>query len=58
MTDSVVRYLVLTHKVPVYRIYAMSLGNAEVSSASSRRVTHGRVEVSVLQSVQVDTAQR
>src|SRR5277367_2969131 len=30
MADSVVRYLVLNHQVPVYRIYVVSMGNAPV----------------------------
>jgi len=60
MADSVVRYLVLTHKVPVYRIHVLSLGNPGVASGepASRRVTQGRVEVNVLQSGLVDTAHR
>ncbi len=59
MADSVVRYLVLTHKIPVYRIHTMSLGSTDIAAGGSpRRVTHGRVEVSVLQNSPVDTAQR
>jgi outer membrane protein OmpA-like peptidoglycan-associated protein len=50
MANSVVRYLVLTHKIPVYRIYAMSMGNTAPATAKSRRVTSPRVEVSILQS--------
>ncbi len=51
MADSVVRYLVLTHGIPVYRIHVLSLGNADVASGrpASRGITHGRVEVNVLQ---------
>ncbi len=58
MTDSVVRYLVLTHKVPVYRIYTMNMGNPSVGQAAAPRVTHGRVEISVMQNGLVNTAQR
>jgi outer membrane protein OmpA-like peptidoglycan-associated protein len=56
MADSVKRYLVLTHKIPVSRIYVMSMGNA--GQASSRHAARGRVEVSVLQKELVTTAQR
>jgi outer membrane protein OmpA-like peptidoglycan-associated protein len=51
MADSVVRYLVLTHGIPVYRISEMSMGNAPAAgeAATSRPKTGGRVEVSVLQ---------
>jgi outer membrane protein OmpA-like peptidoglycan-associated protein len=60
MADSVVRYLVLTHKIPVYRIYATSMGNATMSGegTASRRANGGRVEISVLQNGAVSTAQR
>jgi outer membrane protein OmpA-like peptidoglycan-associated protein len=41
IADSVVRYLVLNHEIPAYRIYVIGLGNAEG--------VHGtRVEVNVL----------
>ena len=33
MADSVVRYLVLSHSIPVYRIYELGLGNASVQNA-------------------------
>ena len=46
MADSVVRYLVLTHNIPLYRIYAMSMGNAGVMG--EKRATASRVEVNVL----------
>ena len=53
MADSVVRYLVLNHDIPVYRIYVVGMGNAPVQSASNeegkaRRTSGGRVEVSLL----------
>ena len=54
MADSVVRYLVLNHDVPVYRIYVVGMGNAPVPSASAddqsktKRTSGGRVEVSLL----------
>ena len=54
MADSVVRYLVLNHDVPVYRIYMVGMGNAPVPSASAddqsktKRTSGGRVEISLL----------
>src|SRR5580692_8024337 len=54
MADSVVRYLVLNHDVPVYRIYVVGMGNAPVPSASAddqaktKRTSGGRVEISLL----------
>lgn len=58
MADSVVRYLVLTHGIPVYRIYAMSVGNATIAGEETpKHVASGRVEVSVLKN-DVTTAQR
>lgn len=46
MADSVVRYLVLTHQIPVYRIYVTSMGSATASS--EKHVASARVEVNVL----------
>lgn len=49
MADSVVRYLVLTHQIPVYRIFVTSMGNASVTGATTAKHTSAsRVEVSVL----------
>jgi flagellar motor protein MotB len=51
MADSVVRYLVLNHSVPVYRIYQLGMGNAPVQSTGDSKPTRGnasRVEVTVL----------
>jgi outer membrane protein OmpA-like peptidoglycan-associated protein len=60
MADSVVRYLVHTHNIPVYRIYTTGLGNVAVTGegTAAGHVTGGRVEVSVLQNGAVSTAQR
>jgi hypothetical protein len=52
MADSVVRYLVLNHDIPVYRIYVVGMGNAPVQSTSTeeqpktKRASGGRVEIS------------
>jgi len=54
MADSVVRYLVLNHEIPVYRIYVVGMGNAPVEAASgeegskTKRMSGGRVEISLL----------
>jgi len=56
MADSVVRYLVLTHQIPVYRIYVMSMGNA--TAPGQTRLTGGRVDVSVLKNDLVGAVQR
>src|SRR5437588_1395427 len=52
MAESVVRYLVLNHEIPVYRIYLLGLGNAPVQAsadgAKPRRTSGGRVEISLL----------
>jgi hypothetical protein len=58
MAESVVRYLVLNHDIPVYRIYLVGMGNAPVPAAAAsagtepapkpKRITGGRVEISLL----------
>ncbi len=52
MADSVVRYLVLNHDIPVYRIYVVGMGNAPVPSTNAddktKRTSGGRVEISLL----------
>ena len=52
MAESVVRYLVLTHDIPVYRIYLVGMGNAPTQttdeSAQTKHISGGRVEISLL----------
>jgi outer membrane protein OmpA-like peptidoglycan-associated protein len=49
MADSVVRYLVLNHEIPVYRIYVVGMGNAPVAEeGQTKHQTGGRVEISLL----------
>ncbi len=54
MAESVVRYLVLNHDIPVYRIYLVGMGNAPAPATASatetpkKRITGGRVEISLL----------
>jgi outer membrane protein OmpA-like peptidoglycan-associated protein len=59
MADSVVRYLVLTHSIPIYRVYMLGMGDAPMADAGTvKRVSGGRVEVSVLKNDVVTSAQR
>ena len=52
MAESVVRYLALNHDIPIYRIYLVGMGNtpapASASDTKPKRITGGRVEVSLL----------
>ena len=51
IADSVVRYLVLNHQIPVYRIYVISMGSSSVAGADGTMAKHtngGRVEVSLM----------
>lgn len=50
MAESVVRYLVLNHEIPVYRIFLVGMGNAPKTDAEGKavRTTGGRVEISLL----------
>ena len=49
MADSVVRYLVLTHNIPVYRIYTVGMGSAPAAEETgTKRPVGSRVEVSLL----------
>jgi outer membrane protein OmpA-like peptidoglycan-associated protein len=50
MAQMVVRYLVLSHEVPVYRIYTVGMGNAPIQAEDGKmhRQKGGRVEISLL----------
>jgi len=52
MAQSVVRYLVLKHDIPVYRIYTVGMGNAPVPASTeggkAQRTRGGRVEIALL----------
>jgi outer membrane protein OmpA-like peptidoglycan-associated protein len=56
MAESVVRYLVLNHEIPVYRIYLVGMGNAPIANADEnakpKHMSGGRVEVSLLKNDQ------
>src|ERR1700680_2108160 len=60
MAESVVRYLVLNHEIPVYRIYVMSMGNAAAAGADGTvagNTTGGRVEINVMKNDLVGSVQ-
>lgn len=50
MADAVVRYLVLNHEVPVYRIFVVGMGNAPVQNAEGKttRLRGGKVNITLL----------
>jgi outer membrane protein OmpA-like peptidoglycan-associated protein len=52
VAESVVRYLVLNHDIPVYRIYLLGMGNAPIAATAeggkAKRISGGRVEVSLM----------
>ncbi len=64
MADSVVRYLVINHEIPVYRVYTLGMGNAKLQASSQQTGEQGapaakpyrgpRVEISVLKNNSVD----
>jgi outer membrane protein OmpA-like peptidoglycan-associated protein len=59
MADSVVRYLVETHQVPVYRIFVLGMGDAPLAGdTGTKRISGGRVEISLMKNDLVNTAQR
>jgi outer membrane protein OmpA-like peptidoglycan-associated protein len=60
MADSVVRYLVLNHQIPVYRVYVMSMGNAPAVGSDGTMTKHsagGRVEINVMKNDLVGSVQ-
>ena len=50
MAQMVVRYLVLNHEIPVYRIYTVGMGNAPLPTEDGKlhRARGGRVEVNLM----------
>ena len=54
VADAVVRYLVLNHEIPAYRIYVLGMGNTSADKHSSGT----RVEVSLLKNDLEQTAQK
>ena len=62
MAQSVVRYLVINHDIPLYRIYTIGVGNAQVKApegaATAKRLRGGRVEVALLKNGIADLSQQ
>ncbi|MGH3184903.1 MAG: OmpA family protein, partial [Streptosporangiaceae bacterium] len=52
LADTVVRYMVLQHNIPLFRIYTMGLGNApaaaQLNSANGTPVNGGTVQIKIL----------
>ena len=52
MAESVLRYMVLNHEIPVYRIYLVGMGNTPApgtdADAKTKHISGGRVEISLL----------
>jgi outer membrane protein OmpA-like peptidoglycan-associated protein len=61
MADSVVRYLVISHDIPLYRIYTIGVGNAPVQAnaegTTPKPIHGGRVEVALLKNGLADLPQ-
>ncbi len=60
MANAVVRYLVLSHEIPAYRIYALGMGNAPVDAEDGTKAKHtssGRVAISLLKNDLLTSAQ-
>ena len=54
IADSVVRYLVLNHEIPAYRIYVIGMGNVR----AAKRMSGARVEISLLKNDLEQTAKQ
>lgn len=60
MANAVVRYLVLSHEIPAYRIYAVGMGNAPMDAQDGTKAKHtnsGRVAISLLKNDLLSSAQ-
>lgn len=62
MARSIVRYLVINHDIPLYRIYTIGVGNAPMKATAEgttpKRIRGGRVEVALLKNGIGDFAQQ
>lgn len=54
VADAVVRYLVLNHEIPAYRIYVLAMG----SPSTGKRISGMRVEVNLMKNDLEQTAQK
>ncbi len=61
MANAVVRYLVLNHEIPSYRIYVVGMGNAPVAAengTTAKDTSGGRVEIGLLTNGLLSSAQQ
>jgi len=58
MAESVVRYLVINHEIPVYRVYTLGMGNAKLHRHPRRRRSHRRTRTASPFAPIVDRASR
>lgn len=57
MAEAVVRYMVLNHDIPMWRIYTVGMGNAPISvEGKAKRIHGGRVDVALLKNGVADLA--
>ena len=57
VADSVVRYLVLNHQIPIHRIFALGMGNGSAAAGTKKHSSGSRVEISLLKNDLVSSAQ-
>jgi outer membrane protein OmpA-like peptidoglycan-associated protein len=57
LADSVTRYLVLSHQIPIYRVRSVNMGNPSFDG-TAKHLSGGRVEVNVVRNDQETTAQQ
>lgn len=57
MADAVMRYLIVSHNIPVHRIYVLGMGDVPAESGSKKPVSGGKVEVSLLKNDLVSSNQ-
>jgi outer membrane protein OmpA-like peptidoglycan-associated protein len=48
MADAVMRYLVVSHNIPVHRIYVLGMGDVPAAEGSKKHMAGGKVEVNLL----------
>jgi len=58
MADAVMRYLVVSHNIPVHRIYVLGMGDVPAESGSKKPSSGGKVEVSLLKNELVSSNQQ
>jgi outer membrane protein OmpA-like peptidoglycan-associated protein len=57
MADAVMRYLVVSHNIPVHRIYVLGMGDVPAEAGSRKPTSGGTVEVSLLKNELVSANQ-